>query len=90
MTRVLVGLFVTAGMTLGFVLVALVATVLSVSLFGAELVGRWSGAAAGSTVSTYAAEVVFTSALAVLVGALGASFEGQSYVRHMAYVDDEL
>ena len=89
-TRVLVGLFVTAGMTLAFVLVAAVATVLSASLFGAELVGRWSGGAAGSTLTTYAAEVVFTSALAVLVGALGASFEGQNYVRHMAYVDDEL
>ena len=31
----------------------------------------------------------FVAALGILVGALGASFEDQTYFRHVAYVDEE-
>jgi hypothetical protein len=89
--RVAVVLFVCAGMAVTYLVLFLAAVLLGQLLVRPALVARWTALEpTGVGWATYALQGVFTSSVALLVGALGASFEGQSYVRHIAYVDEEL
>ena len=90
-TRVAVVLFVCTGMAVTYLVLFLAAVLLGQLLVRPALVARWTALEPGAVGwATYALQGVFTSSVALLVGALGASFEGQSYVRHIAYVDEEL
>ena len=64
-----------------------VALTLGTVLFGAELIGSWTGAAAWPLRATMAS---FTAALSVSIGALGASFEPYGWFRHVTHVDAEI
>jgi hypothetical protein len=88
--RVSISCFVLMGVLATYGLLVLVATVLGGMLLDPRFVSVWTeGAGRSVDWTTYAAQASFAAALAVLVGALGASFEGQSYVKHVAYVDEE-
>jgi hypothetical protein len=88
--RVSISCFVLMGVLATYGLLVLVATVLGGMLLDPRFVSVWTdGGGRSFDWTTYAAQASFAAALAVLVGALGASFEGQSYVKHVAYVDEE-
>lgn len=90
-TRVSLVVFVLMGMCATYLLVFAVSLLLELAVFRPELVARWIGTRPELVGwKTYASQAGFTSALAILVGALGASFEHESYVRHIAYVDEEV
>lgn len=81
---VLLGLLVTyAGL---FCLVLLAARV----LYPAGLVAEWAASlAAPPAVGRYLVLAGFVASLGLVIGALGASFEEENYIRHIAYVDEE-
>ncbi|MEW6490778.1 MAG: hypothetical protein AB1578_23055 [Thermodesulfobacteriota bacterium] len=60
------------------------------ALFAPDLVAGWTPSLAGPIRARhYLAMAGFAAALGLGIGALGASFEGQHYFRHVAYVDEE-
>ncbi len=84
-------LFVVLGMTTIYLVLLVTTWAVSSMLFDPEIVARWTGRdPAGVDGLTYAVQAVFVSSVAVLVGALGASFEGQRYVKHVALGDAEI
>ena len=87
-TSILLALGLGMATTYGLLFVS--AWALRVLFFDAALLNGWS-ASLGRPVG--ADEVLaftgFVAALGILVGALGASFEDQTYFRHVAYVDEE-
>lgn len=82
---VLMGMAITYGMlfatTLGFAHI----------MFDYDLVASWAESLDGQVeLRHYLSLAQLTASLGILIGALGASFEGQEYFRHVAYVDEEL
>jgi hypothetical protein len=55
----------------------------------ADIVAAWSAGGDPPPAARYVAFAGFVASLAILIGALGASFEEQDYLRHVAYVDEE-
>jgi hypothetical protein len=61
------------------------------ALFPDQLVESWAASLAGQIGwQNYVCLAELVASLGILIGALGASFEGQDYFRHIAYVDEEL
>lgn len=79
------------GMASTYAMLYLFSFVLSVGLFTGRLATGWA-ASLQSPLTTwhYAALAGFIAALGITIGALGASFEQQSYFRHVTFVDEEL
>ena len=85
---------VLSGMFVTWVLISLLGNGLSWLLFDPQLIASWAAA------SDLAADAVrpahrlnmslFSASLGLLIGALGASFESQTYFRHIIFVDEEL
>lgn len=60
------------------------------TIFGKELVASWSPAITTDLrIQNYLTLAGLFSALGIIVGALGATFEAKGYFRHVAYVDEE-
>lgn len=81
---VLLGLLVTWTGLFGLVLLA------ARTLYPRELVAEWAaslGAAPG--LPHFLVLAGFVASLGLVIGALGASFEEENYIRHIAYVDEE-
>lgn len=63
---------------------------LGLSLFGSELIARWApSAAVGSGPGPLLVMAGLVASLGLLIGALGASFEGNHYFRHVIQADEE-
>lgn len=81
-TVVALGVVVTFSLLLGF------AAVTIVGLFDDSLVASWApsheGPASGIGIAG------FVASLGIVIGGLGATFEGNDYFRHVAYVDEEV
>lgn len=78
------------GMSTTWVLLFGTALLLQALFFDAEILTAWA-ASLGGPVAYYhiLAFSGFVAALGIGVGALGGSFEDQTYFRHVAYVDEE-
>lgn len=83
---------VVLGMITTYLLLLGVALLLSGILFPGNLILSWvtSLESDSLTLSDYFAFAQMIAALGIVIGSLGASFEGQSYFQHIAYVDEEL
>jgi hypothetical protein len=83
--------FLLVGMATTYALLFAFAAGLGAAVFHPPLVARWTDLPEHAVGwQTYGIQAGWTATLAVLVGALGASFEGQSYLKHFAYVDEEI
>ena len=89
--RIAVALGVLAGLMSTYLVLFSVSLAAAQLLFPAHLVTGWSGIAAVHRDWTHFVVLsAFVSALGVVIGALGASFENQNYLRHLALIDYEL
>jgi hypothetical protein len=77
---VIIGMAVTYLLLLGTVLA------LAGAVFAPTVAEQWAGP---MTWREYASLGGFIAIVGVVIGALGASFEGQAYFRHLTYVDEE-
>ncbi len=87
-------LIVAAGMLTTWLSMFALAMLISHSLFDGETIRGW---AAHAAIENPQAQLMlslrmscFAASLAILIGSLGASFESQSYFRHVILVDEEL
>jgi hypothetical protein len=81
---VALGMITTYAMLFGTMLV------LARALYRPRLVAAWAESLGGSVGwAQYLVLAGFVASLGLLIGALGASFEGQTYFRHVAWVDEE-
>ncbi len=85
---VLTGLVLTWGVM--FTLAILAAAL----LFSPELISQWTSSTEESlnaiTPISYLKMAIFCASVGLLIGALVASFEGQTHFQHVIFVDDEL
>lgn len=58
-------------------------------VFPERLVASWVSLSAAPDAVGYSILAGFVASLGIVIGALGASFEDQDYVRHVAYIDEE-
>lgn len=82
---VLLGITMTYGMLLG------ICWLVAMTLFPTSLIAAWTGLATeeiGPRLHLHFA--AFAAAVGILIGALGASFEGQHFFRHVTLVDEEI
>lgn len=90
---VVTGLSVRGGLFMGLccTYAAIFAVVLTLALafWPGALVASWIVADASPTLARIQL-AGFTSTMGILIGGLGASFEPPDYLRHIAYVDDEI
>lgn len=82
---VFLGMSVTFAITFGLI------AAVSALLFHADLIRHWMTLSDDAvTWKHYGSLAGLVASLAVLVGALGASFEAQHYFRHITFVDEEI
>lgn len=81
---------VVLGMITSYAMLFTTTLVLGRALYRPRLVAAWAESI-GAAVSWrhYLVLAGFVASLGLLIGALGASFEGQTYFRHVAWVDEE-
>ena len=81
---------VLAGMLTTYLLLFGLTLVLGFSLYPDRLVATWAASVPEEIIfGHYLRLASFIGSLGILIGALGASFEDQSYFRHVIYVDEE-
>lgn len=81
---------ITCAMASTGILIFVATLLLGHGLFHEHLVESWAASRDGQiTGEDYALMATFVSALSILVGAMGASFEDQYAVRHLTFVDEE-
>ncbi|MEQ8763340.1 MAG: hypothetical protein RL885_05400 [Planctomycetota bacterium] len=89
-TRVAIPLIVLIGMICTYAILFLLTILASQLIFSRELLLGWAPSLGGVLEARhYMAFSGFSAALGILVGSLGASFEDNSTIRHIAYVDEE-
>lgn len=89
-TNMSTSILVFVGMTTVYLMLFLLALLLSVTMFSPGLVEGWAASVGASIrVRHYLVLAGFVASLGVLIGALGASMEGQQYFRHITFVDEE-
>lgn len=90
-TNVTMGLVVSLGMTTTYILIFCMALLAGSLFFDHRLVVQWSGGLAQPPLlDEYLLLSAFVAALALGIGALGASFESSHYFRHITFVDEEV
>lgn len=78
------------GMVTTYAVLFGITLLLAYTLFSPRLVAGWAASIEGGIgTAHYVVFAGFVASLGILIGALGASFEEQSYFRHVAYVDEE-
>jgi hypothetical protein len=81
---------VLAGMLTMYLLLFGLTLVLGLALYPDRLVATWAASVRGEiAVGHYLRLAALIASLGLLIGALGASFEEQTYFRHVIYVDEE-
>jgi len=88
-TNLSVTIIVFLGMLSTYALLFLLTFALGQILFSKELIESWFRIPGGIGMFNYLLLAAFAATLGILIGALGASFEGYLYFRHIAYVDEE-
>jgi hypothetical protein len=89
--NVAVGLAVLVGMGVTYALLFVVALAAAWTCYPAALVETWAASVDDPTrFDRYLRLAAGVAALGLGIGALGASFEPRGYVRHVAYVDEEV
>ncbi|MEZ4600041.1 MAG: hypothetical protein R2940_09690 [Syntrophotaleaceae bacterium] len=84
-------LIVLLGMTTTYVLMFGLVAVIGLTIFPHRLVEQWVASLPQAiTWPDYILLAGFVASLGILIGALGASFEGNQYFRHITYVDEEI
>jgi hypothetical protein len=77
-------------MTTTYLLLFGLTLLLSGTLFTPSLLQGWAVSVEGAlTTQHYLSHAGLVAALGLVIGALGASFEGQYYFQHITYVDEE-
>jgi predicted Zn-dependent protease len=90
-TNVASGLIVLMGMAVTYLMLFCLTLLFAEALFTDSLVASWAASLEGQiSWQHYLSLAELVASLGLLIGALGASFEGQDYFRHIAYVDEEL
>jgi hypothetical protein len=90
-TNVTMGLVVLLGMTTTYLLVFGTTLLAGALLFHPRLVVNWSAQVGQPPLlDEYLLLSAFVAALAICIGALGASIENGYYFRHITFVDEEL
>ena len=89
--NVAVVLAVLVGMAFTFAVLFTVALAAAYAFYPRPLVANWAGSvAAPFAFARYACLAGTVASLGLAIGALGAGFEPRGYVRHVAYVDEEV
>ena len=71
-------------------MVFMVTVLLSKTVFNHMIIQSGIASVTGQiNIRHYLAMASFVASLGILIGALGSSFEGQEYFRHITYVDEE-
>lgn len=85
---------VAVGMAATWLAMSALSLVIASMLFNWEVVAEWAASTEWQSETpgyvTYVKMSFFTASLAILIGALGASFEPQGYFRHVIFVDEEI
>lgn len=91
LTNTAITLVVCFGMATTYLLLLVLTLLVATLLFSEALVSGWA-VSLGEPIrfGHYLALGQLTASLGILIGSLGASFEGQHYFRHITYVDEEL
>lgn len=90
-TNVTTVLVVLLGMTTTYLLVFGTALLAGLLLFRGRLVNNWAGEGSHPPLlDEYCLLAAFVAALALFIGALGATFESNHYFRHITFVDEEV
>lgn len=89
-TNVSIALTVMLGLAVTYAALFLLTLLLARLLFPAHLIETWAASVEdGIGLRHYLVLAAFVAAMGILIGSLGASFEKESYFRHIAYVDEE-
>lgn len=90
-TNISTALVVMLGMTTTYLLLFGLAAVIGGSIFPRRLVQEWAASLPQAVGwPDYLVLAGFVASLGILIGALGASFEGNPYFRHITFVDEEI
>lgn len=90
-TNVATTLCVFLGLATTYVLLLVAIVVLAWAVYPAALVASWAPSLSEAiSWSHYVSLAAFVASLGILIGALGASFEGYQYFRHVIYIDEEV
>lgn len=77
------------GMSTAYALLFSGSLIVARALHSPRVVARWVGQTGSAPLFEYVEMAGFVATVGVLLGALGASFESESYFRHVALVDEE-
>lgn len=89
-TNVSISIVVGLGMSTTYLMLFTLALLLSTSLYSEALIHSWAASLeARIGLRHYLVLGGFVASLGIFIGALGASFEGQHYFRHITYADEE-
>lgn len=88
-TAAAVSMGVLLGMAITYVLLFVTTWLASKALFGPALVHNWTASLQRVQEQHYLSLAGFVASLGLLIGALGASFEQESYFRRVALLDEE-
>ncbi len=89
-TNISVGISILLGMLTTWLLFFLFALAFSQAFFTDRIAASWAEAVGGPIrFHHYVVLSCFVATLGLVIGGLGASFEAESYFRHVAYVDEE-
>jgi hypothetical protein len=90
-TRVSTVAIVLCGMVTTYAMMLLTTFALSAWLFSPSLAESWAASATSRLgLFDYAKLAAFIASLCIFIAALGASFEQQTYFRHITFVDEEI
>jgi len=90
-TTIAISSVVILGMAFTYLMLFAMTLLLANGLFGNDLIAVWAASLQGRIGwQNYLTLGQLTASLGLVIGALGATFEGQEYFRHIAYVDEEL
>ncbi|TWT31049.1 hypothetical protein KOR34_44230 [Posidoniimonas corsicana] len=82
---------VAAGILTTYTVLYLLTLAVTLALFDAGLVASWAPTLEGRAGwGNYVGFAGFVSSVGIVIGALGVSFEGQNYFRHITFVDEEV
>ena len=89
-TNVSMVIIVVLGMATTYLMLFVLTVLAGTLVFSREIIANWAPALDGPVHFThYLLQAGFDASVGIIIGALGVSFEGQYYFRHIAYADEE-